>query len=134
MDKKSEGNKSVFDMLSKKLTPENIKKGVNYLSQNGVKQFGAKLVGQLQRESIDYERYRQETEPDNNQLEKQRKFQFSYNPVVSIVVPLYKTPESFLRAMIESVLSQTYKYVELCLADGSGIEDSLIEEIVDQYK
>ena len=134
MDKKSEGNKSVFDMLSKKLTPENIKKGVNYLSQNGVKQFGAKLVGQLQRESIDYESYRQETEPDDKQLEKQRKFQFSYNPVVSIVVPLYKTPESFLRAMIESVLSQTYKYVELCLADGSGIEDSLIEEIVDQYK
>jgi glycosyltransferase involved in cell wall biosynthesis len=133
MEKKPE-NKSIFDILSSKLTPDNVKKGVNYISQYGVKQFGAKLVGQLQRESIDYEAYRKEKEPNEEQLKAQREYNFAYNPVISIVVPVYKTPEAFLRAMIESVLTQTYKYIELCIADGSGRDYSFVEEIVTQYK
>lgn len=134
MDKKPEENKSLFDILSQKLTTENVKKGVNYLSQYGMKQFGAKLVGQLQREEVDYEAYRKEHEPTQEQLERQRNFSFPYNPVVSIVVPVYKTPEKFLRDMIESVLTQTYKYIELCIADGSGAGYTQVEEIVQQYK
>lgn len=37
----------------------------------------------------------------------------------SILVPLYNTPEVFLREMIQSVVDQTYSNWELCLADGS---------------
>lgn len=37
----------------------------------------------------------------------------------SVLVPLYNTPLSFLREMIDSVLDQTYRDWELCLADGS---------------
>lgn len=37
----------------------------------------------------------------------------------SVVVPLYNTPESFLREMVQSVQDQTYANWELCLADGS---------------
>lgn len=37
----------------------------------------------------------------------------------SIVVPLYHTPEQFLRQMIESVVNQTYGNWELVLADAS---------------
>ena len=37
----------------------------------------------------------------------------------SIVVPLYNTPEKYLREMIESVVSQTYGDWELVLADAS---------------
>lgn len=134
MDKKPEENKTLFDILSQKITTENVKKGVNYISQYGIKQFGVKLVGQLQREEIDYEAYRIANEPTTSQLERQRNFNFPYNPVVSIVVPVYKTPELFLRAMIESVINQTYKYVELCIADGSGSDYTGVEEIVEQYK
>jgi glycosyltransferase involved in cell wall biosynthesis len=134
MDKKPEDNKSLFDILSQKLTTENVKKGVNYLSQYGMKQFGVKLVGQLQREEIDYDAYRKEHEPTMEQLERQRNFSFPYNPVVSIVVPVYKTPEKFLRDMIESVITQTYKYIELCIADGSGVGYTQVEDIVEQYK
>ena len=47
----------------------------------------------------------------------QKKFE---NPVTfSIVVPLYNTPEKYLKEMIESVVHQTYCNWELCLADGS---------------
>ncbi len=38
----------------------------------------------------------------------------------SIVVPLYNTPEKYLREMIESVVDQTYGNWELILADASG--------------
>lgn len=51
----------------------------------------------------------------------------------SIVVPLYNTPERFLREMIESVLSQTYDRLELCLADGSDAEHADVERTVGEY-
>lgn len=40
-------------------------------------------------------------------------------PKISVVVPLFNTPELFLREMIDSVLNQTYLNWELCLADAS---------------
>lgn len=49
------------------------------------------------------------------------------NPVrISIIVPLYNTPENFLKEMICSVLGQTYPNWELCLVDageGNGVAD-----------
>ncbi|MGI5887865.1 MAG: glycosyltransferase family 2 protein [Oscillospiraceae bacterium] len=44
---------------------------------------------------------------------------FPYMPLISIAVPLYNTPEKYLRELIESVMAQSYKNWELCLADGS---------------
>lgn len=42
------------------------------------------------------------------------------NPVkISILTPLYNTPEPFLRALIASLKAQTYPNWELCAADGS---------------
>ena len=52
-------------------------------------------------------------------LEKQRKVLFDRNVKFSILVPLYNTPETFLREMIQSVQDQTYGNWQLCLADGS---------------
>ena len=43
----------------------------------------------------------------------------------SILVPLYNTPKEFLTAMLDSVVAQTYKNWELCLADGSDIGGSI---------
>ena len=47
----------------------------------------------------------------------------------SILVPLYNTPEIFLREMIQSVLDQTYGNWELCLADGSDSEHPEVGEV-----
>jgi GT2 family glycosyltransferase len=44
---------------------------------------------------------------------------FAHGPLISILVPLYNTPRSFLEDMINSVLNQTYAQWELCLADAS---------------
>ena len=54
-------------------------------------------------------------------------------PLISILVPLYNTPEKFLREMIESVLVQTYGNFELCLADGSDEEHSFVGDICKDY-
>lgn len=58
--------------------------------------------------------------PGKAELEKQRRTKFSYSPKISIVVPLYKTPEKYLRRLVESIQQQTYTNWELCLSDGSG--------------
>lgn len=51
----------------------------------------------------------------------------------SILVPLYNTPERFLREMITSVINQTYGNFELCLADGSDKEHGYVETISKSY-
>lgn len=67
----------------------------------------------------------------------EREFQenkkFDRDILFSIIVPLYNTPEVFLKEMIESVQDQTYAKWELCLADGSDDKHSDVEKIYRQY-
>lgn len=41
-------------------------------------------------------------------------------PKISVIVPLYNTPEQFLEEMIRSLISQIYPNWELCLADDAS--------------
>lgn len=52
-------------------------------------------------------------------------------PLVSIVVPVYKVPEQYLRKCIESTMSQTLKEIEILLVD-DGSPDQC-GEICDAY-
>ncbi|PTY05633.1 hypothetical protein DB347_14785 [Opitutaceae bacterium EW11] len=64
--------------------------------------------------------------------QRQRSLQFPYQPVVSVLVPVYNTPEKWLRKAVESVKAQTYPKWELCLADDSSPDPSvkpLLQEI-----
>lgn len=65
--------------------------------------------------------------------EKQRNTRFSKDIKFSILVPLYNTPERFLREMIESVVYQSYENWELCLADGSDDSHKEVEKICKEY-
>ena len=47
---------------------------------------------------------------------------FGYKRILSIVVPLYNTPEDFFRDMLISVVKQTYQGFQLVLADASDEE------------
>lgn len=51
----------------------------------------------------------------------------------SILVPLYNTPEKFLRDVIQSVQQQTYKNWELCLADGSDAEHGYVGKLCQSF-
>ena len=52
-------------------------------------------------------------------------------PFVSIIVPVYKVPEQYLRKCIESTMTQTLKKIEILLVD-DGSPDQC-GEICDEY-
>ena len=80
-----------------------------------------------------YKSYGTLSMPSDEERKRQSETKFSKNIKFSILVPLYNTPEKFLREMIESVVNQTYSNWELCLADGSDDEHSFVGEIVKEY-
>ncbi|HAG57787.1 MAG TPA: glycosyltransferase [Ruminococcaceae bacterium] len=69
---------------------------------------------------------------DEKELAMQRQYLFPRQIKFSILVPLYNTPEDFLKEMIASVQAQTYPNWELCLADGSDDEHPQVGTIVMQ--
>ena len=103
-------------------------KGINSLMQNGVRITWKKVqykVRQLHAvPKIQKALYTEE------ELEKQRKETFPKEILFSILVPLYNTPEQYLREMIRSVQDQTYSNWELCLADGSDENHAIVGKIV----
>ena len=52
-------------------------------------------------------------------------------PLVSIIVPIYKVPERFLRQCIESCINQTLREIEIILVD-DGSPDTC-GKICDEY-
>lgn len=71
--------------------------------------------------------------PTEEEKKKQRERKFSSDIKISVLVPLYNTPEKFLRDMIASVTEQTYQNWELCLADASDSDGGRVREIVMEY-
>ncbi len=67
-----------------------------------------------------YNEWYQRWAPTEETLEAQRREVFENGPKFSIVIPLYKTNELYLRELIDSVREQTYTNWELLLSDGSG--------------
>ena len=79
--------------------------------------------------------YGTESFPSEDIRRAQESEKFEKMPLISILVPLYNTPEKFLRDMIESVLSQTYSNWQLCLADGSDEQHAgEVSRIVEEYR
>ncbi|HIY01625.1 MAG TPA: glycosyltransferase family 2 protein [Candidatus Blautia faecipullorum] len=99
------------------------KKGIRYWRSQGGAALAGKIVSKVKTAStreIPYQKWILRHLPNARELEKQRREKFEYQPKISIVVPLYKTPEKYLQQLVESVKAQTYPNWELCLSDGSG--------------
>ena len=63
------------------------------------------------------------------ELELQRQEACEDGPLFSIVVPLFRTPLEFFRAMVDSVLAQSYERFELVLVNASPGDQALGEEL-----
>lgn len=72
--------------------------------------------------------------PGPAERREQEETKFDKDIRFSILVPLYNTPEKFLREMIDSVQAQTYGGWELCLADGSDDAHAYVGEICQKYR
>ena len=44
---------------------------------------------------------------------------YTYNPLISIVLPAYNTPDKYLGPLLKSLQDQIYPSWQLCVADGS---------------
>jgi len=55
-------------------------------------------------------------------------------PTISVLTPLYNTPENYLREFLDSFVDQTAPNGELCLADASDAAHSRVGEIVREYQ
>lgn len=103
------------------------------MKRNGLKktvyQAGERIFEQSMEK--DYESTRRERLPSREELKEQSEYVFDRPVKISILVPAYHTPEDYLRAMIESVLAQSYENWELCIADGSS--SMLVESVAAEY-
>ena len=50
-------------------------------------------------------------------------------PLISVILPVYNTPEQFLREAIESVLQQIYPHWELCIVDDASTESHVLATV-----
>lgn len=130
----SEGKKAKYTVNCKKMLSGKeglgnlCKKSYRYLKRKGLKQFTKRVSDVvLGQDSISYDLWRRKYAVKKQELEAQRQHTFAYAPKISIVVPLYRTPEKFLKEMIASVQAQTYTNWELILSDGSGEASPLLQ-------
>ena len=109
-----------------------LRKGLISLRANGWRATWYKAVRKLQATGR-YEAIARQPLFSKAELAEQRRHVFSRQFRFSIVVPLYNTPERFLREMMGSVLAQTYGGWQLCLADGSDGEHGYVEAVCREY-
>lgn len=113
---------------------EKIKKIDSYIKAYGIR----KTVGLLyekatHKDQKDYERWLERHKITETIREAQKETVFNKQPCFSIVVPLYKTQEKYLKELLESIKGQTYSNWELCLSDGSGL-DSPLKEVLKELE
>lgn len=93
-----------------------IRKGISYFSKHGAKKTCKKIIHKFTSsewfKAYNYERWINELESTEGYDEV-----FSYNPKISVVVPVYNVLDKHLVPCIESVMNQVYDNWELCLAD-----------------
>lgn len=116
--------KTQWGQMARAVSPAYIRKGIRYLKRHGMKQFLIRLLERFQTQDIDYGTWFKLNRATEKELEKQRKKIWDHPVKISIAVPVYCTPEKYLRAMIESVQKQTYGNWELCLVDASPVSAS----------
>lgn len=132
-EKETKTFKIKWSKVLKKVSPYNIKKGILYLRHYGPKEFWVKLTERFQADDVDYEQWYENHRALPEELEKQKNQRWKRKPLISIVVPVYNTPQTFLRQMIESVQKQSYSEWELCIGNASP-DNQELKKVIEEYK
>ncbi|QNM10215.1 glycosyltransferase family 2 protein [Wansuia hejianensis] len=127
----NEKTEQYISMRRREILKENIRdylqKTVRFTRTHGILALPQKILEKLsgKNRAVQYSEWIKRHLPNVKELEQQSNTVFVQQPVFSIVVPLFKTPEKLLRKLVESVQAQTYSQWELCLSDGSGAPSPL---------
>jgi GT2 family glycosyltransferase len=104
-----------------------IRRAIRYLKKGGLRRG---FEDNNKRYQLWMERY----EPKAGELHAARKegAAFRYQPLISIVMPVYNVEELWLRAAIESVSKQIYGQWELCIVDDASTKPH-IKTVLQEY-
>ena len=113
---------------------ETVHVAMDFWKENGLRALILKSKHKIQGldNDYDYGEWYELTKPSEEELERQRNTHFDYEPRLSIVIPVYKTPERYLQEMLDSIVNQTYSKWEVCIADGSPRGESR-ERLIKRY-
>ncbi len=92
------------------------KKREAYIRENAVPTYAIDSAG--------YDDWIHENVVTEERLKEEAAETFPYMPKISIVIPLFNTPERFLDELMEGLLGQSYANIEICLADGSTKDET----------
>lgn len=106
--------------------------GVKVTAQRVIAEFTGKPFKVGEASKVEYSMWRKKYEPTTEEIEAERGVRLDYEPLFSIVIPLYQTRIAYLKELLDSILGQTYTNWELCLADGSG-KDSVLLSVIREY-
>lgn len=132
MKEKLQSIRRILMNIFSAFTIKNIQKGIRYLKKYGIKRLVKRLYLGDDANGLNYPIWFANHRVTQENLMKQRQHHFAYEPKISIIVPVYRTPLPFLKDMIESVLNQSYSNWELCIADGSCY-DAQVQHVIREY-
>lgn len=102
---------------------ETVEVAWEYFQKHGLRALFKKSVHKIQniQDDYDYNEWYKKVHITDEELAKQRESaaDFAMQPTFSIVIPVYATPEKFLRRMLDSIREQTYPKFEVCLVDAT---------------
>ena len=102
---------------------ETVEVAWEYFQKHGLRALFKKSVHKIQniQDDYDYNEWYKKVRITDEELAKQRESatDFAVQPTFSIVIPVYATPEKFLRRMLDSIREQTYPKFEVCLVDAT---------------
>lgn len=109
------------------------------IRRDGLRQTGDWLYGRFARQSKtevgDYESWlklHDTVAAEDLQAAREDSLSMGLQPLISVVMPVFNTPESLLRSCIDSVLEQAYPYWELCIADDASSKPH-VRKVLEQY-
>ena len=102
---------------------ETVEVAWEYFQKHGLRALFKKSVHKIQniQDDYDYNEWYKKVRITDEELAKQRESaaDFAMQPTFSIVIPVYATPEKFLRRMLDSIREQTYPKFEVYLVDAT---------------
>lgn len=130
-----------FQSLLKKCMKVLWKQNIHLLNPKTIYRYFCTIIEnrQYQKSSGDYVnpnnsfQYRNWVEEKEKREGNEKIEELSYQPLISILVPVYNVPIVYLKACIDSVLAQTYSNFELCLADDCST-DPEIRKVLEHYE
>lgn len=127
-----------------------LRRGINVILTRGWRAFLARLVRVWEwlpalrrpwqpdtpQPSLDeqYQRWLQAHTPTERDLDQMRQAarRLSYQPLISIIMPVYNPDPTWLREAIESVRAQVYERWELCIADDGSTRPG-VREVLEEF-